>query len=136
LASPGIAFALYDTEQVAKQVGDVYQNLFYRLSDLADYYFSYVYFLLSYQGGQDQCVQALYGNYQTVMNATEKLFNYFYYYNLGNPRVLRNEYVKACDNGVCGQAAMALVQAITGDGSQGCDLLQAIHDGLAERAFY
>lgn len=72
------------------------------------------------------------------MNGTAKLFNYFYYYNLGNPRALRNEYVKACDNGVCGQGALVLLQALTGDygGAEGCDLLQAIHDGLADRAFY
>jgi hypothetical protein len=71
-----------------------------------------------------------------LFNATAKLYNYFQYYDFGNPRLLRQDFIKSCDGGVCSDSIKVLLQSLSGELDPDCDMLAALYDGYPDQGFY
>ena len=72
------------------------------------------------------------------MNATSKLYEYFAYYDIGNPRYLRLDFMNQCKNDTCSKAINTILDSIDGnfESGIGCDLMTSLYDAQPDRGFY
>ena len=68
------------------------------------------------------CTQAFQGAFTTLMNAYEKLQEYFMNQYIGNDNVLLSAFRDSCADNQCKTALDTLLGMLTGAGS-GCDLI-------------
>ena len=72
------------------------------------------------------------------MNSLDMLNNYFKYYSIGNPKVLRQQFIDSCAEGICLDALNGLFDSLTGDfelETNSCDLLVGLYDGYPNQGF-
>lgn len=73
------------------------------------------------------------------MNSTQQLYQFFKYYSIGNPRVLRQNFADSCANDSCITALEGLLDTLTGDFEQqanNCDLLVSLYDGYPSKGYF
>lgn len=60
-----------------------------------------------------------------------------YNYDLGNPSILRQQFLDTCSNERCDKAATSLLNFLSGQyENNNCDFLQAVYDAYPEKGWY